>query len=188
MRSDNRHDSNHPRLARGTEGRRAWPDLASSTGHLCRPPRPVKPLSGFSETRVYLDAGASCAGARVYLGASVGMRGTAMGREASRVPPCRDGRAGHPGASTCVATDSPLRVLRPPRISRSPRLLKPLSRSSETRQRPSLRPTQPDEIAPHTAPTINPPEWTQLAMWPTQPVKPSTSQMSMNVTSCCGIR
>ena len=70
VRSDNRHDSNHPRLARRTEGRRAWPDLASSSGHICRPPRPVKPLSRFSEPRVYVDARVLTAGA---LGAGIAL-------------------------------------------------------------------------------------------------------------------
>ena len=56
------------------------------------------------------------------------------------------------------------------------------------RQRRNLRPMYPDEITPQTAPTSSPPEWTQLAMGPTQPVKPRPSQISMKVTSCCGIR
>ncbi len=85
VRSDNRHDRNHPRLARRTEGRRAWPDLPSSSGHLCRPPRPVKPLSGFSVPRVYLDARAWCVAASACSEQAIG-----VGRffvESTRPPP-----------------------------------------------------------------------------------------------------
>ena len=38
--SDNLQDSNHRRLGASAEGRRAWPQAPSPSGHICRPPRP----------------------------------------------------------------------------------------------------------------------------------------------------
>jgi hypothetical protein len=41
--SDNRQDSNHPRLGASAEGRLAWPQVLSPSGHLCKPTRPRGP-------------------------------------------------------------------------------------------------------------------------------------------------
>ena len=38
--SDNRHACNHRRLGASVEGRLAWPNLPSASGHLCKPTRP----------------------------------------------------------------------------------------------------------------------------------------------------
>ncbi len=49
-----------PPIGAPPEARLAWPDPPSSSGHLCKPSRPVKPPSCFSEPRVHLDARAWC--------------------------------------------------------------------------------------------------------------------------------
>ena len=41
--SDNRQDSNHRRLGASAEGRLAWPQASSPSGHICKPPRPAQP-------------------------------------------------------------------------------------------------------------------------------------------------
>jgi hypothetical protein len=41
--SDNRQDSNHPRLGASAEGRLAWPQASSPSGHFCKPARPPHP-------------------------------------------------------------------------------------------------------------------------------------------------
>jgi hypothetical protein len=41
--SDNRSDSNHFRLGASAEGRLAWPQASSPSGHVCKPPRPLGP-------------------------------------------------------------------------------------------------------------------------------------------------
>ena len=38
--SDNRQDSNQRRLGASSEGRLAWPQASSPSGHLCKPTRP----------------------------------------------------------------------------------------------------------------------------------------------------
>jgi hypothetical protein len=41
--SDNRSDSNHFRLGASAEGRLAWPQASSPSGHTCKPTRPSHP-------------------------------------------------------------------------------------------------------------------------------------------------
>ena len=45
--SDNLQDSNHRRLGASAEGRLAWPQASSPSGHLCKAPRPQKPRVAF---------------------------------------------------------------------------------------------------------------------------------------------
>ena len=50
--SDNRQDSNHPRLAASSEARLAWSKLASASDHLCKPSRSTQPrVAPFSAPR-----------------------------------------------------------------------------------------------------------------------------------------
>ena len=45
--SDNLQDSNHRRLGASAEGRLAWPQASSPSGHLCKPTRPQDPRVAF---------------------------------------------------------------------------------------------------------------------------------------------
>jgi len=45
--SDNRQDSNPLRLGASAEGRLAWPQAPSPSGHLCKPTRPQDPRVAF---------------------------------------------------------------------------------------------------------------------------------------------
>ena len=50
--SDKRHGSNQPRLGASAEGRLAWPQAPSPSGHLCKPTRPQGPRVVFRRTPV----------------------------------------------------------------------------------------------------------------------------------------
>jgi len=50
--SDNLQDSNHRRLGASAEGRLAWPQAPSPSGHLCKPTRPQGPRIAFRRAPV----------------------------------------------------------------------------------------------------------------------------------------
>ena len=52
--SDNRRGSNQPRLGASAEGRLAWPQAPSPSGHLCKPTRPQGPRVVFPRAPVIL--------------------------------------------------------------------------------------------------------------------------------------
>jgi len=50
--SDNLQGSNHRRLGASAEGRLAWPQASSPSGHLCKPTRPQGPRVAFHRAPV----------------------------------------------------------------------------------------------------------------------------------------
>jgi hypothetical protein len=102
--SDNRQDSNYPRLGASAEGRLAWPQASSPSGHVCKPTRPSHPPVALRHApspprRTDKDCNA---GERLGTGVlAIGARSAvSVRRPTTGLPPNRC--AAHPEPSSCV--------------------------------------------------------------------------------------